>query len=238
MDENKILTSSKLIIDKEEITKNKPIGSGNWGHVYRYDNDKIIKITDKYGSSEQYEMVSFIKNLNLPNFYKIYDVLYHETVNVKEFSGTISKYYPEEKIDLFTTTSDYLLDSFNSLTEALKILSENKIIAYDFCCKNILLTNEGIIGIDVDFYQKMDEYSKSRIMRINMKQLKEAIMHRLLVFNLDKYHRDDFDIQVIDKLNKALYNLINLDSITDTKQFNKILSKYKYPIDYLRKKTK
>lgn len=239
MDKEKIIyTNPYTSIDSKKIKKEIFLGKGNWGSVYRFDNDKAIKIIDHDGNNEQYEIISFIKNLNLPNFYKIYDVLYTMDFSLKEYAGTISKYYQTKDIDIYTTSSSYLLDSFNALSESMNILGQHQITAYDFCNKNILLTEEGLIAIDVDFYGKMENDIPKRTIKRNMKQLKESVLHRLLIFNLHYHHKNDFDISKNEAINNAICTLLNLDNSTDIKQFNKILSKYKYPIDYIKEKTK
>ena len=58
----------------------------------------------------------------------------------------------------------------------------------------------------------------------------------MLQSNFFQYHLDEIKDFKDGHFSKAIYELLNLDKFEDFQQFNKCLSKYKYPIDYIRSK--
>ena len=117
-------------------------------------DDKVIKIQECPGSAYQYDVVSSIKNLNLANFYRLYDVLYIEKCGLRTFKGTISQYYSDVDINLWTERVDYVIDGFNGILNSASRLGENRILINDISLNNVILTSNGPVVIDVDDYIK------------------------------------------------------------------------------------
>lgn len=211
------------------------LSSGNCGSAYLF-NDCVIKLVDSDGDMEQYDTVSCIKNLSLPNFYKLYSVLSCERNGIKTFGGTISKYYLSENVDMFLKPSDYLLDSFNSLYKSMSELGKNNIFVFDLNRANTIVNNDGIFVIDVDLYQRMSYNLPKNIISKNLFKMKCSIFYELLQSNFLNHHGNELKDLSGEDISRMIYDLLNLNDFDDSKTFNKTLSKYKYPIDYIRRR--
>lgn len=234
---NLFYTESGLVVDKKKIEKNGGVylSSGNYGNAYKL-NDKVVKLVFNDGSSEQYDTVSCIKNLSLPNFYKLYNVLSCEKSGIKTFGGTISKFYSSEDVDIFLKPTDYLLDSFNSLHKSMVELGKNNIFVFDLNRANTIVNDNGIFVIDVDLYQRMMNNLPKNVISKNLFKLKCSVFYELMQSNFLNYHSDELKVLSGEDISRILYDLLNLNDFDDSKTFNKTLSKFKYPIDYIRSK--
>jgi len=231
-------TDSGLIINGENYNQSDAsyLSCGNYGSVYRYSDDKVIKLVDSDGTEEQYETMSSIKDLNLPNFYKLYEILYRNSVDgVKTFGGTIAKYYPREDFDIFLQPSEYLLESFNSLYRAMIQLGMNGISVFDLNRRNVIVNREGIYVIDADLYQKLGNSLTWKIALKNLYRMKDSIFYDLMISNFFKYHKN-ISSEYANEFIKIIYDLLNMDDYENSSVFNDTLSKYRYPIDYIKSK--
>lgn len=207
------------------------LDEGYYGIAYRYDTDKVIKIQEFAGTANQYEVVSAIKNLHLPNFYRLFDVLYNEKCGLRTFKGTISQYYSEVDIDLWTERSEYSIESFLGLFDSVVTLGRNDILIDDLHLRNAILGSLGITIIDVDDYLKVDGAVGDSLVLENLRMLKTNFFCGLLTSHFLKSHA--FTIERADLL-KSIYELVNTSDVLDKDTFCKTLSKYKYPIDWLK----
>lgn len=230
-------TESGLLVDMNDLIDKGAtyLSSGNCGAAYLF-NDTVIKLVDSDGDMEQYDTVSCIKNLSLPNFYKLYSVLSCEKNGIKTFGGTISRYYPAKEVDIFLKPSDYLLDSFNSLYKSMKELGKNNIFVFDLNRANTIVNDNGIFVIDVDLYQRMLNNLPKNVISKNLFKLKCSVFYELMQSNFLNYHSDELKVLSGEDISRILYDLLNLNDFDDSKTFNKTLSKFKYPIDYIRSK--
>lgn len=229
-------TSSGKVIDRAEFENSDGafIDGGNYGSAYRYGNDKVVKFVESPGSDEQYENMSNIKNLSLPNFYKIYEVLSCQSDGIKTFGGTIAQYYPKEDVDIFLQPSDFLLDSFNALCRSMEVLGTNHFFAFDLNNRNSILNSNGIFVIDADLYQRMATNLAWKIAAKNVFKLKSSVFYDLLLSNFFRHHSDELGDLKSSDVSNMLYDLMNLDDFADSTVFNKTLAKHRYPIDYIR----
>jgi hypothetical protein len=226
------------IIDRKKFESKEVVGSGNYGTVYRYDDDKVIKFANSRGDSNQYNAVSIIKNLSLPNFYKLYDVLSCTDGDVKTFGGTIARYYPSEDLDLFLMPSDYLLDNFNSLYNSMVLLGSSKISIFDLNPRNVICNSSGIYVIDVDLYQQMMAAFPWDLSMRNCFALKRCLFYDLLLRNYFRHHFGEVEGSKSKLVDDAIYDLLNLSNKEDPMVFNATLSEYRYPIDYVKRKVR
>lgn len=212
----KVYTTSCQELDVTKIEKeDKFLGSGYVGFAYLNKDNKVIKLLDKPGTKKQYEVMSFIKNLNLPNFYLIYDILSNEKFGVKTYAGTISKYYKSENIDLWEMPSSFIVDNVKKLFEQASILGEKKISMCDIHDGNLIISREGIISIDADD----DRFCNECRDKENINAVRFAII-KLLASNYFK-RRDKVKIAGSEIVKK----------LCEIKSFDEI-SKYKSPIDW------
>ncbi len=214
----KVYTSSLEEILYSDVKKNsKRLDSGYYGRTFIFgqNRDKVIKLLREPGNRNQYEMLSYIKNLNLPNFYLIYDILSNEKSGIKTYAGTISKYYKSENLDLWEMPSSFIIDNVKKLFEQASILGEKKVIIWDMHKGNLVVSKEGIITIDADDNRFSDECEEKE----NINAIRDAVI-KLLASNYLKGKHD----------NKVSGNEI-VQRLRKVKSFNE-LSIYEKPIDW------
>ena len=151
--------------------------------------------------------------------------------------GTISEFYPKVDFDIFSSPSEYLLESFNSLYKSMILLGMNGISVFDLNRRNVIVNREGIYVIDADLYQKLGSSLTWKLALKNLYRMKDSIFYNLLISNFYKYHKDITNEEA-NCFEKVIYDLLNLDDYEDSNVFNDTLSMYKYPIDYVNKKIK
>lgn len=198
--------------------------TGSHGKIYKIDDDKLLKKFivpwDKYDT----RMFKRYMELDLDNFYKIYDLLYDKH---GKLSGYTMKYYQDKHIDIVDKESDYLLDNFSKIIESSDKLASKGIVIYDLVPTNLIYGEDRITVIDVDNYYAVDNLDESEIKDKNRYKLK------LLLYNMLKASL--YDLYWHDYLKKYLDNLEELYSLGDMDTIMKTLSKYKSPYDYLNK---
>lgn len=226
-----IYTSSGDLIDASAFSDENYIDSGIQGRVYHYGPDKVIKVLTGNGSSYKYDMVSTIRNLNLPNFSRIYDILSREKGPVKSYSGTICKFYERSVMDIWTEPSEYIINSFLGLCDVATLLGKNNIAIEDLVPKNTILSRDGIMVVDFDsFYNVYGGYSDS-IVEDNLEEVKNLLFLPLLFSQFVMFHNDCYSKK---NLFFCVSDLLQPHDPSDTDTFVKTLSKYKYPIDYFK----
>ena len=231
MERKKIFTSSGEVLYEDEIINLPYIGEGGCGNAYQLGNDKVIKIADSRIDEVECDTLKTIQNLNLPNFYRLYDILFREKSGLRTFAGTIASYHTRETVNIWMSPSSYIIESYEKLIEGAIKLGEKGIRMKDVF-GNFIVNKSGITIIDVDLYSQTD---------------KPMIDNNLFVVNGDlfssllrKNFMDYCGISNIKLLDRALREFFdkNVDSM-HKKDFVKTLSKYPTPFDYLveRKKT-
>ena len=196
------------------------IGYGLYGVVYQLGTDKCLK----YISNDSYshpEIIKEIMNMDLNNFYKIYKILYD---NDNYFSGYIMKYYENIELDILSSQVDYTLSNFYNLTKDIEKISNKFILLKDMHSENIILDKDKIIVIDIDnsiFSLNSNIYLNNIISLYNL-------FKNLYIDQINKYHKHTLDeLSVI----KRLFTYRSNYNIYDE------LKNYKYPIDYIKKKS-
>jgi hypothetical protein len=215
--------------NKEVINIISRINSGQHGIVYRTSKTECIKVyNDHY--SINIEVLELIKELKLKNFYDILK-LYYARSGI--FKAIKMKYYHEEDIDILTMPTEYTLDSLYALQKSAEILTQNNIQIEDTHTGNIILTNEGIIVIDVDLYSFNKFRTLNELQNRNIGKI-GYVFKELFAESFFDNHSDIKNINTIEVICE-LFSYITPQSIEKT---YKKLVKYKYPIDYILKETK
>lgn len=201
-------------------TNREIIGNGLYGVVYRYTNDKCLKyITNN--SSTNLDAIKEIKDANLLSFYKIYKLLFDK---YQEFNGYIMKYYDSRYVDILTMPSSYTLDNFSDMLHDVQILSEKGIYMRDMHSENVIMDNNNITIIDADNYTYLNN---DDLLEKNMK----ALRYLFYDIYMDSVHRHH-------NMSKQEYNMIRLlFNHKEDESLYKDLKNYKYPIDYIKKKS-
>lgn len=205
----------------------KLIGKGAQGKIYKIDNDKCLKHYYTGSSCFRYDVDIFnkIMELDLDNFYKIYELLFE--VNGL-FKGYVMKYYEKNKIDILTMPVDYTIDNFLKLYDSVKKLSDASILVNDLGIGNVILNDKYITVIDVDLYSFKYSILNSEIFDVN-----SYILYKLFIsLYWNSYCKHHLSLEY-EYDRDMIKNLFMFDE--DKESVCRKLSRYKYPIDYLRR---
>ena len=224
---------NEMFVTRDAISKYDLLGSGQFGSAYQKDG-KVYKLLNAPGTSEQYENMCTIKNLNLPNFYKLYEVLFTKDGEKRDFAGTISKYYQKQDVDMFLMPTEYLTDSFNGLLESVRTLGKSGIAVSDLHTGNSIINKDGIFIIDTDLYGKKGFLSNHKILSQNELRLVSFLLDTLYG-NFSDHHGQDYTWEQIAEINSAIHILIS-NCIMNNESITEKLSGIKYPMDYVTKK--
>lgn len=201
---------------------NKAISHGCNGYIYQIDNNTLLKrFILEYPNELTFKT---IMNMNLSNFYTIYQMLYDKD---GKFIGYTMKYYQDEEIDILTKPIEYTLDNLYRLNNSIKKLTDRNIIIDDMRDENCILDSSNITVIDIDLYRMLSFDTNIDISNMNNKSLLylfRGLYYRSLVIYHDAIRSDR---HIIDSL---------FDQDNNADDITKRLVKYKYPIDYINDK--
>lgn len=222
---------------KIKCDQTKLLGTGTRGKVYLTPDKECIKVwTNTEEAPFENNIFDELKSLSLPNYYILESLLFKNKKDIflNNAIGYLYQYTESTDIDILTTPKSYTLDNLNELLKANKILTQNNIMANDArYIKNVILNNNSIIAIDVDLYTKVHYLSSRELERSNITELEE-LFKELYIDSIIKYHQELNNL----KTKSLLYgrNLFALNYREGVSELSKKLSKYKYPIDYLKQK--
>lgn len=208
----------KYELDRPFVTKPQ-------SRIYRLEDGKCLKYF-LWRYSECNDMtLRTIANMNLDGFYKIHDILYNRD---GEFVSYTMDYYSSLKnSNLLTMPIDYTIDSFRILNDSIIRLSEEGIRVTDLHSDNVILTDNGIIVIDVDLYVRTLYFTDDILFEKNIASLyslfKKIYKDSLIIYHFNSGH--EIDCRIVDEL---FCSKNSVDTVC------KKLVKYKYPIDYIR----
>ena len=206
---------------KKEYIINDYFNYGSFGYIYRLDEDTCLKlfVDECYFKPN---VLRTIKNLDLNNFYKIYDLLYD---NKRRFCGYTMKYYAKNDIDITTMPTEYTLDNLYRLYADFKKLTHKHISAMDCYEDNVIMDDKNIVIIDADCFDIDKETPKEELLLDNIWELMH--LFKEIYYNvLIKINNSSYDNSYI--LNELF------DEDAGIKNTEKKLIKYKYPIDYFK----
>ena len=146
-----------------------PIGVGTKGKVYRFDDDKCIKIYDKDVLKYNPEMFDIFKKLSLSGYCQLYDLLYTNPF-LDEIAGYTMKFCQREVENILNMPTEYTIHSFNTLYNSIRVLADNKILANDTIPANAILGRDNVILIDFDACIK-SEQDVNAILEVNTNNL-------------------------------------------------------------------
>ena len=197
------------------------------GNIYKISDTECLKVY-KRGNEANLEVLELIKNLYLKNYYEILDFYYNKKGS---FKGHTMKYYKEEEIDILTMPTEYTLDNLFNIERSANTLTNNNMQIEDTHTENIILTSEKIVVIDVDLYSLNKFYSKLQLELKNLRKI-HYLFKELFIEALTDYH-SEYKTQSTSIIMAELFDITS--PIQVEKTYNKLV-KYKYPIDYIRKR--
>ena len=219
-------SNKEIIIN---LSEDKLIGVGCFGVVYRLNENECFKrFNSKEPRGANYEELVFIRNLNLKNFYKIYDFVFDNNDILK---GYTMKYYNNEKIDILTMPTEYTLDNLYNIYSSVLKITDNNIYLNDMGEHNIIMDNNKITIIDADWYSFNTFESKKALLYSNIVELR-YLFEEIYTNALEEYH-DTYIDESSEFIISNLFKKIN--KFTGIENFCRKLERYKYPIDYIKK---
>lgn len=222
--EGKILFSDVgRILYSKRVTLLPFVKGGAFGNIYRLDDDKVVKLLRAPSTTHQYDVMKKIKGLNLPNYYRLYEILSSKLFFNKSYIGNIASYHKPSDVDVLEMPSDWLIENYEGLMEAATKLGEANIKIVDARPANAIINDSGITIIDVDLYEMASEQCVVK----NICHMQTELLLKLLKENCLTHHSDVWSSDMFSKVVNQL--VIN----PDTNQFAKKLSRYPKPIDYI-----
>lgn len=190
----------------------------NSHEVYRTKDNRCLKKFRFRGEPQNFDLQQMIQSMGLENFYKVDQNLFDENGN---YRAILMPFYESTKEDILLKPTDYLTDNFSAIFRTFRRLADKLIRTSDANVENTIFQTNKIIIIDSEKYTVYPEEDKNFVIETN---LGEAywILYRTLekaALNHPELCNDKF---------KEWFKKEQQSEIC------RKLTKYKYPIDYLR----
>ncbi len=195
---------------------------GTYGKIYPYNDNKCLKVFNNVGFHRPDPIIT-IKELSLPNFYKISDLLYNEDF---KYIGYIADFYKPDDFNILDD-KEYLVNAVNNIFNGIVTLTNRGFLVVDLHTGNVIVNKDGITVIDCDDYVKTNNDN----MDTNIYRYKSMIK-TLLYDYLTKYNVKD-----LMGAYQKLVDLVDINSL-NIDHFNNVMRRYKKPIDYFHKSLK
>lgn len=221
-----------------EYNFNYAFSQGDCARVYKKD-DIIFK---KYYSNLKngrisYDIFEMLKSIDNPHLLSLLDTFYikDEVIDYERFKNDIRsfiidaytyKFVGEDNIDILTMPTDYTLDNLSEIEKLIEHLTSLHIQVLDLKRDNSLLTNDRIILIDPDLFNKCD------IAMDNLKAHNNIML--MILFKSIFLLSLSGDKSII----KGIYRLFEIEDFNSQSlsyEVSRKLTGYKRPIDYLRR---
>lgn len=206
---------------------NNRIGGEMCGVVYKINSDECFKKFKSKKFRADKEVLLLIQELGLENFCKIKRLLYDKS---KILIGYLMEYYKNENIDILTMPIEYTIDNLFKLYYSVIKLSENNIFISDMHTGNIIINHAGIIIIDYDLYVLNGYFTGPLLEHKNIYSL------MYLFREIYKKSLVEFHSECNSDINRRLIDIsFNFWTKEQLEESCKKLTRYKYPIDYIKK---
>lgn len=209
------------------------IGSGDFGKTFLTSDNKCLKVFDRYPSRKEDKAIfnedifNIIKEIKPQNFYTLYELYFNRTLT--KIVAYLSKYYPQEDINILTMPVDYTFDNLYALYKSFSLLAEHNVCVSDTSDSNVILSSSTITIIDTDMYY-INNNKKVSALKNNMYNL-GSLFTELYTNSLNEKDAKK-RVQMVAKIRDLFMPVGTLGMEPVIKK----LIKYKYPIDYLQKK--
>ncbi len=223
------IDNRKIIID-DSILSNY-INSGEYGDIYRYNENQCIKIYKNKEFKVNYflstYLFNYLKEIESENLVAIDELLYEDNKNRFQADAYIMEYYKAIYQNILLILSDYLIENIENLLILSKELSKRYIILDDLKKDNTIFTKEKIVLIDNEHYILNRNISQREIFHTNNSNI-SCLFNQLLLKELRKYYNSQTSAIYTDKLFP-----VTTRSTTIVNTLTKRLNRYKRPIDYI-----
>lgn len=213
--------------------------NGTQGNIFRVDDEICLKeyidvptnntIFDDCGQRFTQDMFDYFKeDFNHPSFCKLYDLLYSELLYSENMATVVAytmKYYEEciESILLFPT--EYIVDNFSLIYDAVEKLTKDCIMAVDLNGRNIINTNNGMIVIDFDKYRMDTAMEYDTLSYVN----KSALLYAFKGVFENALKRHGINVDNNPEIERILTNLFSFGTSPLVLKYR--LRGFKRPID-------
>lgn len=193
----------------------------NSHYVYRTLDGRVLKVFRIFDIGPDLELEKKIQALQLTNLFTIDEYLFNEQGIYNAF---LMPFYESCPDDILLKPSDYIADNFSSIFRSFNRLADEKITTTDANYENTIFSKDKIIIIDSERYREELEEDIDYIRNSNYTDACWILYWALI--KAASTH-PEFD-------GKDLYNWFYTTK-PDGQTINCDISKYKYPIDYLRR---
>lgn len=231
--------------------KRKFISNGMCGEVFQYKDfalKKYFEDTTMFSRLQPREF-DILKNISSNNFIKLYEIYQKLTIRELEVymdtklgfavDAYTSKFYEHDDTNIFTESTDYLLQNVRGLDSLFDAFSDNFIMVADMKYGNAIINENYIILTDPDTFSYVgDTYHKDTLKLVN-KALLVDLIRSILSCQASKIHdiSDWKKIEGIENNVESKMKDIVIKNDTDIAyEFSKKLKNVKRPIDYFSRK--
>lgn len=193
----------------------------NSHYVYKTEDGRCLKKIRIYDTGPDIELEKKIQELKLKNFFTIDKYLFNEN---HDYIAFLMPFYKSCSDDILLKFSDYITDNFNFIFDSFDRLSKEKIEVRDATVENTIFSENKIVIIDDERYFKNVKGDTNLIKNDNYASACWILYSALInaASNHSEFSGLDFHIW---------FKEMELDG----RELCCEISKYKYPVDYLRK---
>ena len=169
-------------VEHEYTMTSKINDTGRYGSIFRVrENDSIcLKYLNEVKTSEPLtifddtptviseDIFGYFKGLNNPNFCKLYDLLYSRDGKIVAYT---MRYYQNAIHNILLMPTDYLVDNFSAIYDAMDKLAKDLVMVVDLHNRNMVLTENDIVIVDFDKYRIEKDKPYDVILEINTSAL-------------------------------------------------------------------
>lgn len=208
------------------------IGKGTQARIYKLNDRQCIKIYNKNAYRISPEIFALFKSNSFNGYYQLGDLLYLE--NTDEIGAYTMTYYPKGKYNILDMPTEYTLFSFSLLYNTIKDVSKMGIQFRDLIPSNVIISDDGIVVIDIDRYRLSKTLNTDYIFSLNVESL-FLLFNRLYIEGMEEKGYDPFAIIKNYDLSEYLDWLFRFNYSNPVEVLSKKMSRVKRPIDLFAK---
>lgn len=193
----------------------------NSHYVYKTTDGRCLKVYRIYDVGPDLSLDSKIQSLQLDNFFQAEQFLFDRNGIYK---AMLMPFYESCCGDVMLFPSDYLVDNFTSIFNSFERLSDECIETRDANYENMIFTRDSIVIIDSERYCQCSKDEMERVRQCNYDDV--CWLLYLTLINGAARH-----LEFRDNDFRSYFATMKPDG----REMCRVLSKRKYPIDYLRK---